>query len=173
MAFSLLEVLIAFVIVAATFGTIVGGYVSGATKAQWTGYSLAAQTAGLQVIEQARAATWDTAGNNVQVLNMNLINKATNSSAANTWTMTGYTTNILDVPWSSTNYVVVTNYVTISQLFVNGATNPFIQLEMVKVDTVWPFAGWGRFARGTYTNTICTLIAPDNRDPLTLGISTP
>ena len=125
------------------------------------------------MIEQARAATWDAAGNNVQILGLSLINKATNSSGSGTWTMTGYTTNILDVPWSSTNYVVVTNFVTISQVFVNGATNPFIQMQMVRVDTVWPFAGWGNFSRGNYTNTVCTLIAPDNRDPSTLGVSSP
>jgi hypothetical protein len=164
------EVLIAFCIVAATFGTIVGGYVSGATKAQWSGYSLAAQTAGLQAIEQARAATWDAAGNNIQVMSLTMNNKQTNyPGTPGTWIITGNTTNILDVPWSSTNYVVVTNFITISQLFVNGATNPFIQLQMVRVDTVWPFAGWGNFSRGVYTNTVCTLIAPDNRDPSTLG----
>jgi hypothetical protein len=172
LAFSLFEVLIAFVIVAATFGTIVGGYVSGATKAQWSGYSLAAQTVSVHVLEQARAATWDTAGNNVQIMSLSMNNKATNyPGTPGTWNITGYTTNILDVPWNSTNYVVVTNFITISQLFVNNVTNPFIQLQMVRVDTVWPFAGWGRFARGTYTNTVCTLIAPDNRDPSTLGVS--
>ena len=168
------EVLIAFVIVAATFGTIVGGYMAGATKAQWSGYSLAAQTMASHTLEQARAAKFDcSATNGMQITNLtfnagskSLVVNSTNSN----WTLTGFTTNILDVPWSSTNYVMATNFISIKLIFANGMTNPWVQMQMVRVDTVWPFAGWGNFTMQTYTNTVCALLAPDNRDPTTLGI---
>jgi hypothetical protein len=167
------EVLIAFVIVAAVFGTIVGGYVSGAVKMQWSAYSLAAQTMASHVAEQTRSASWDPNASppKNEVLGIMLMNKATNNLANGGWILTGYSTNVLDVPWSSTNCIFATNYVTISQLFVNGTNNPYIQLQMVRVDTVWPFSGWGNFSKGTYTNTACTLLAPDNRDPISLGVS--
>jgi hypothetical protein len=84
--------------------------------------------------------------------------------------MTGYMTNILDVPWSSTNYVTATNFISIKVFFANGITNPWVQMEMVRVDTVWPFTGWGNYTMQVYTNTVCALLAPDNRDPTTLGI---
>jgi hypothetical protein len=64
---------------------------------------------------------------------------------------------------------VATNFITVQVLFANGVTNPWIQLQSVRVDTVWPFDGWGNFTTQFYTNTICTFIAPDNRDPSTLG----
>jgi len=118
------EVLIAFVIVAVSFGTIVGGYMSGAVKAQWSGYSLAAQTMASHALEQTRSATWDIATQNTQITNMPLLNKSLTVSGS-TWTMTGYMTNILDVPWSSTNYVTATNFISIKVFFANGITNPF------------------------------------------------
>ena len=121
-------------------------------------------------MEQARSATWD--GNlNVQITNMTLQNKTFTNTSANTWRMTGYTTNIMDIPWQAGNYVVATNYITIQTLFANGITNPWVQLQMVTVNTVWPFNGWGNFSVQYYTNTIISYIAPDNRDPLTLGVN--
>jgi len=165
------EVLIAFVIVAVAFGTIVGGYMSGATKAQWSGYSLAAQTMASHTLEQTRSAKFDCSSTNgMEITNMTLFSKSLVVSSTN-WIMTGYTTNILDVPWSSTNYVMATNFISVRLLFANGVTNPWVQMQMVRVDTVWPFTGWGKLAFRTYTNTVCTMLAPDNRDPLTLGIS--
>ena len=50
---------------------------------------------------------------------------------------TGYTTNVLDVPVSGTNIVVATNFVTVKMLNLTGLTN--VQVQMVTVDTVWPF----------------------------------
>jgi hypothetical protein len=170
------EVLIAFVIVAMAFGSIVGGYISGATKAQWSGYSLAAQTLAGQTLEQARSAKFDCSsiGTNryggMEIIGMNLINKSLVTTSTN-WTMTGYNTNILDVPWTSTNYVVATNFISVRLLFANGITNPWIQMQMIRVDTVWPFNGWGGFTPRAYTNTVCTMLAPDNRDPISLGVS--
>jgi hypothetical protein len=162
------EVLISVVIVAMVFGTIINGYLIGAKKAQWTGYSLAAQNLSVQAVEQVRSAVWDIALNKIEITNMNLINKVLTVTNGN-WVMTGYTTNILDIPWQGTNYVLATNFVTVQVIFANGISNPWVQLQTVRVDTVWPFDGWGNFTLQYYTNSVCTMVAPDNRDPSTLG----
>jgi hypothetical protein len=162
------ELLVAVAIVALVFGTIINGYLISAKKSQWSGYSLAAQAMAVQSVEQARSAVWDIAMQTTEITNMNLIAKAITVSGAN-WTMTGYTTNIMDIPWKGTNYVVATNFITVQTVFENGITNPWVQLQVVRVDTVWPFDGWGNFTRRVYTNSVCTLIAPDNRDPASLG----
>lgn len=165
---TLWEVLIAVIIVALVCGTIFNGYVLGAKRGQWTGYSLAAQSLAVQSLEQARSAVWDIAMGNTEVTNMTLFNKVLTVSGSD-WTMTGYTTNILDIPWKGTNYVLATNFVSISTFFENGTTNPWVQMQSIRVDTVWPFDGWGNFSTQCYTNTVCTYMAPDNRDPSTLG----
>lgn len=165
------EVLISIVIVALVFGTIINGYLAGAVKVQWSGYSLAAESIAIQTLEQARSATWDIASGTVQITNMSLNNKQFTNYANGTWIMTGYTTNVMDIPWKGTNFIVATNFVTAQVIFANGQTNPWVQLQMIRVDTVWPFNGWRRFTWTTYTNTVCTYMAPDNRDPSTLGVS--
>jgi hypothetical protein len=87
---------------------------------------------------------------------------STNYNSTNqTWT--GYTTNILDIPYASTNYTIATNYVSIQLINLNNQTNPRVQVYMIRVDTVWPF--FYRFKNLYYTNTAATLLAPDNRDP--------
>jgi hypothetical protein len=166
---SLWEVTFAFVIVAIMFGVILNGYTQAAKRSQWTGYSLAAQALGLQAIEQLRSAVWDPAmpGKMVEATNMNLLSKTFLPSAANWTNVTGYTTNIMDIPWKGTNYSMATNWVTIRLIKLSYNTN--ISVQMVRVDTVWPFNGWGQFNLKYYTNTVCTFIAPDNRDPSTLG----
>lgn len=165
---SLWEVTIAFVIVAIMFGVIINGYVVAAKRSQWTGYSLAAQSLGLQTVEQLRSAVWDPGqpGKQIDATNMNLLNKTFTPSGAGWTNFTGYTTNILDVPWKGTNYIVATNYVMMR--VTKLAYNPNITVQIVRVDTVWPFTAWKNFTLQYYTNTICTLLAPDNRDPSTL-----
>lgn len=157
---SLTEVLISVVIVAIVFGTIINGHLVGAKRTEWTGCSLAAQSSGVEFLEQARAAVWDISVNKNEVTNMTLLSKKYNSSTA-TWT--GYTTNIMDIPWKGTNYVIATNYVSIQDIFANNLSNVPVHLMVVRVDTVWPFKGWGNFTLKYYTNSICTFIAPDNR----------
>lgn len=165
---SFAEVLIAVVIVAVLFGSIINGYLSTAIRSQWTAYSLAAQSLGLQTIEQARSAVWDISMGKNELTNMTLLNSSWNSS---TLTLTGYTTNILDVPWKGTNYVLATSYITIRTIYENIDGTVPVQVQVVRVDTVWPFSDWGNFQMLYYTNSLCTFIAPDNRDPSTLGVS--
>ena len=68
--------------------------------------------------------------------------------------------------YSGTNVIRATNYVTVRMLYFNNSANPPVQLQMMQVDTVWPFTV------GTnpkyFTNSIATYFAPDNRDPGTL-----
>jgi hypothetical protein len=163
-----MEVLIALLIVVMVFGAIINGYISSSIRGQWTGYSLAAQSMGIQAIEQARSAKWDTGIN--QITNLAVFNPSYNSS---TVTFTGYTTNILDVPIKSSNPIVATNFISIRMFNENNSSTIPVQLQMIRVDTVWPFVGWGKFTQTFYTNTVCTLVAPDNRDPATLGATSP
>jgi Tfp pilus assembly protein PilV len=173
-AFTLVEVLIASVIVVLVFGGIVNGYVLGAKRLQWSGYSLAAQTLSAQCLEQTRSAVWDLAMTNEMDIT-NIIfdgNSKTMSGNSTNWIITGYTTNLLDIPWKGTNYVLATNFITIKQFYSDNQTNQQVLLQSVRVDTVWPFNGWGSFQIKYYSNSICTYLAPDNRSPSTLGVIT-
>lgn len=164
---TLVEVVVSAAIVALVFGAILNGYIYTAKKVEWTGYSLAAQSAGAQVVEQARSAVWDIARGVNQLTNMALLSSNWNGS---TTTYSGYTTNILDVPISGNNVVVATNYVSIQQFNLSGNTNVQKFIQFIRVDTVWRFTGWGNSSIRYYTNSMGSYIAPDNRDPATLGV---
>lgn len=166
--FTLAEVVISIAIVATGFAGTILCYTQLARRAQWSGYSLAAQALAIQQIEQARSATYDPAqdatasnpdGRN-EITNIVLI--ARNRSGE---TVTGYSTNILDIPYSGNNFVFATNFVTMKPIPMGpGATG--LRVWMVKVDTVWPFRS-GNGLR-LFTNSVSTFVAPDNRAPDTL-----
>lgn len=160
--FTLLEVVISAAIVVLVFGGIIEAYVQSGQRLEWTGYSLAAQALAMQTIEQARATVWDPAQTPPvnELTNLNLMGYSYNSS---TLTLTGYSTNILDVPYESTNYVVATNFVSIQIVNINGNSN--LQEQVVQVQTVWPFTI--RASNLCFTNTVTTIISPDNRAPQT------
>ena len=147
----------AVLIVALVLGGMTVAYMQATRRAQWSGYQLAAQALSIQSLEQARAAVWDQSLGKNEITNLNL-----SSWTYSAGVMTGYSWTNLDLPISGTNVVRATNYVTVSMLYLNGTTNPPVQVQMVKVDTVWPFL-WGNVNR-FYTNTISTYCAPDNRD---------
>ena len=162
---SLIEVVMSAVVIALVFGTIINCYIHSGMMAEWSGYSLAAQSLANQQIEQARAAIWDLAGGTNgsgynEVTQLNLFSRSYDP-ATQTWS--GYTTNILDIPYGNTNYVMATNYVSIQVINLNNSTIPPVQVQMVRVDTVWPFF---LLTNNLYfTNTAATLLAPDNRNP--------
>jgi type II secretory pathway component PulJ len=160
--FTLLEVVISATIVVLVFGGIIEAYVQSGQRLEWTGYSLAAQALAMQTIEQARATVWDPAQTPPvnELTNLNLMGYSYNSSSL---TLTGYSTNILDVPYESTNYVMATNFVTIQIVNINGNSN--LQEQVVQVQTVWPFVI--RASNLYFTNTATTIISPDNRAPQT------
>lgn len=163
--FSLAEVVISIAVMGLVFVGILAGYIQSARNAEWTGYSLAAQALAIQQIEQARSAVWDfsTGNGRNELTNLFLLNAQYNSS---TKTKTGYSWATLDLPYSGTNVVRATNYVSVRMFFFNNVASPPVQLQMMQVDTVWPLR------RGTtlryYTNTVATYFAPDNRDPNSL-----
>jgi prepilin-type N-terminal cleavage/methylation domain-containing protein len=156
--YSLVEVVIAAAIIALVYGAILNCYIQSGLRAQRSGYSLAAQSLAIQQIEQARAAMWDMALAKNDVTNLNLLGRSYNSSSQ-TWS--AYTTNILDVPYIATNYILVTNYVTIQHIDLNNDPNTPGEVQMIRVDTVWPF--FYRNRNLYFTNTAATLLAPDNR----------
>lgn len=160
-AFTLVEVTFAIMIVAVVLGGMTVAYTQATRRAQWSGYQLAAQALAIQTLEQARSAVWDQSLKVNQLTNLNL-----SSWSYSAGVMTGYSWTNLDLPISGTNFIRATNFVTTSMLYLNGTTNPPVQIQMVRVDTVWPFT-WGNVNR-FYTNTISTYCAPDNRDPSTL-----
>jgi len=164
-AFTLAEVVTALAIVAMVFGSIILAYTQAARRAQWSGYSLAAQALAIQQIEQARSARWDQAIPTNEIPTINLLSVSFSNGGND---FTGYSWTNLDLPTSGTNFVRATNYVTgkkfIPSDFSAGGAQVF--LYMLRVDTVWPFI-WGNNNK-LYTNTVMTFMAPDNRDPNTL-----
>jgi type II secretory pathway pseudopilin PulG len=138
-AFTLAEVVVCVAIVALVFGGIITSYIQGAYRAEWAGYNLAAQSMAMQQIEQAKTAVWDSSHNEFT----NLVLQS--------W-------GILDLPINGTNKVYATNYVTVfNNVPISGDTNVWVQ--MVKVDTVWPYVRGGEVLY--YTNTIADYYAMD------------
>lgn len=140
--FTLVEVVLAVGILALVFGGILAAHVQSARRAEWTGYSLAAQALAIQQIEQARSAKWD-------VLDTPVVNEITNLPSV-TWA-------VLDLPISGTNEIRATNFVTVSTITLS--TNPTASVQMVQVSTVWPFVSGG--STRLFTNTIANYFAPD------------
>jgi hypothetical protein len=149
-------VAIAMGIVTMVFTAIILAYTQASYRAEWSGYSLAAESLAMKQIEQARSARWDPANiqqqNEIYLLNL----QGSNYSSG---VLTGYTWTNLDLPTTGNNYVRATNYVTVKPV-TSSAPGSNI---MVRVDAVWSFR-W-RTATRLYTNTICTYLAPDNKQP--------
>jgi prepilin-type N-terminal cleavage/methylation domain-containing protein len=139
--FTLIEVLIAFVIFTVVIAGLIDGYVQINRTATWCSWSLAAQSIASQGLEQARAAEWDDLGGNDQwppVTNGLGVAQAT------------IETNSLDVP-SNGSLIWVTNYITVSTY---SGTPP---IRQIRSDCVWTYPMTGQLC----TNTVITLRAPD------------
>lgn len=154
-AFTLVEVVMSIAIVATVFGTIVLAYTQAAKRAQWSGYSLAAQALATQQIEQIRSSRWDLFTGINETTNIFL-----NSYSYSGGVMTGYTWTNLDLPYSGANYVRATNNVKVSLIYLNNSVTPPVQVRMTQVSTVWPFR-WGNTTT-YFTNTLVTYCSPDN-----------
>jgi type II secretory pathway pseudopilin PulG len=134
-AFTLTEVLISSAIAALTIAGIITGYVQTAKRAEWTGYSLAAHSAALQIIERARAAKWDPAADPAVDF---MVNSEFPTSVV-----------IMDVPVSGTNMVYVTNTINITMASVSPP------VKMIRVDATWQHVN-GK----VYTNTLVSYRSP-------------
>lgn len=133
---SLVETLIAMLIVAVTIAGTINGYILAANRAEWSAYSLAAHSLAVQRLEQVRAATWNLTGEFPvdQLSDANFPSMKT----------------VLDLPQSGSNSVVVVLNTSISTV----STNPAV--KAVRVDCIWPFR-----ERGIFTNTIVTYRSPE------------
>jgi type II secretory pathway pseudopilin PulG len=137
--FTLVEVVIAVLISTIVFATVIYAYVGANDRAEWSAYSLAAQSLATQGIEQARAAQWDPESwpviDKLPVTNYTRVEK-------------------LDVLVSGTP-VLATNYVSISTI----ATSP--QIRQLRADCVWVLVSRYHGAAGPFTNTAVTFRASD------------
>jgi hypothetical protein len=121
-----------------SFGEVIFGYVLTADRAQWSAYSLAAQSLALQGVEQARAAKWDP--------------KAW--PAIDELGVTNYTqVELLDVPISG-QPIQATNYISVTVV----SQDP--PLRQLRADCVWRLLN-GQRSRGPFTNTVVTLRTAD------------
>ena len=148
--FTLAEVTISLVIAGMVFAGILTGYIQSAKRAEWSGYSLAAQAYGIQQLEQARAAIWDESSTPKvnQLTNLSMIGWA---FSGNTWN--GYSWTNIDIPYSGSNFIRATNFVTVSNVTVSVL--PPVSVQSVRVDTVW------RYQNKNVTNTMVNYYAPD------------
>ena len=133
---SLAEVVISLGIATLTISGSINGYILTANRAEWSAYSLAANSLAMQRLEQARAAKWDTAAYPPvdQVVQGNF----------------GPVTNILDVPVAGSNIVYAVTYTAVTNLSANPP------MKMIRIDTVWTFT-----TRGKFTNSLMSYRAPD------------
>jgi hypothetical protein len=137
--FTLAEVVMCVFIIMLVFGAIITAYIQTSYRAEWSGYSLAAQAAAVQQLEAAKCAVWDPL-------------QATNKDEI--ILMPRVTSVLLDLPITGTNYIYATNTTTIA-LIPNGIYSNYF----VKVDAVWPFRWRGQVAY--FTNTVADYYAPE------------
>lgn len=157
--FTLIEILISFLVFTLSIAGLIYGYVQANRMAEWSSMSLAAQSYAAQGLEQMRSAQWNyeqyppTNGPGTD-------DELPMVTAAGVWSGTDptshYSTNqvdTLDVPTSGSP-IYVTNYITVTNVFANNNTTP---LRLIRSDAVWSFPLDGRLC----TNTAITLRAPD------------
>jgi len=142
-AFTLIEVVVSVVIGTMLVVGIANGYSQSARRAEWSAYSLAAQSLAMQRMELARAAKWD-------ILAYDPTPGRTNSDKL-VQVNFPMAVDVLDIPITGTNITYATSTTTITP---NVGGNPL--LRMVNVQTVWPFLNGRRF-----TNSVVTYRAPD------------
>src|ERR1019366_4307855 len=135
--FTLIEVLIAFIVFGIVSSGVIYGYVQANRMAEWSSMSLGAQSYAIQGLEQARAAKWDT-----QVW------PQTNGDYLGLTQYSQVDTN--DVPTTGAP-LLITNKIYITQI---SASPP---LRQIRSDVEWIFPLTGRVC----TNTAITLRAPD------------
>lgn len=149
--FTLVEVMISFLIFAGTVGGLIYGYVQANRLATWSSWSVAAQSYASQGLEQARSAQWNSqmwpitngpgTGDELPLRPSGI---ATNGY---------YSTNqvdTLDVPTTG-SLIYITNFISVTNISV---TPP---LRQIRSDVVWFFP----LTHQLCTNTIITLRAPD------------
>jgi prepilin-type N-terminal cleavage/methylation domain-containing protein len=137
--FTLTEVVVAVAMIALTFAGVIYGYIRTTDRAEWSSYSLAAQSLAMQGVEQARAAKWDPQAwpvvDDLGVTNYTQVEE-------------------LDVPVAG-QPVLATNYVSVTTVSVNPP------LRELRADCVWALSSRPVRIAGPFTNTAVTLRAAD------------
>ena len=135
--FTLLEALIAVVILSITISAAIYGYLESSRVAEFSSYSLAANNLAMQKIEQTRACKWDTQA----------------SPAVDELVPSNFPAEIelLDVPVVGTNATFATNFTTITEV----SKNP--PLKLIRADCVWALMQDGQL----YTNSFHVYRSPD------------
>jgi len=134
--FTLAEQIISMAVALIMISGIVSGFIQSTKQAEWSAYSLAAQSLANQCLEQTRAAKWDPSGY-----------PAVDQLITNNFPVS---VQVLDIPNTKSNVVYATNVITITTVSTSPA------LRMIRVDTTWPFIN-----RGNFSNTIVSYRAPD------------
>lgn len=134
--FTLAEIVIASAVGMIMIGAAIYGYILAAKRAEWSGYSFAANSLAVQAMEQARSSRWDPLA----------YPEIDDFKGSNFPPQIA----ILDLPISGTNVVYATNFITITTMQENPP------LRMIRVDCCWSF-----IRKGVFTNTIITYRAPD------------
>lgn len=137
--FTLTEVVVALAIMTLTFAIVIYGYLRTADRAEWSAYSLAAQSLAMQAVEQARAAKWDPQAWPV-VDELGVTNFMKEEA--------------LDVPVVG-EPVLATNYLSVTTVSVNPP------LRQLRADCVWMLRSRPAGIAGPFTNTAVTLRAAD------------
>jgi type II secretory pathway pseudopilin PulG len=135
-AFTLVDTLVSIMIMGLVFATTIVAYTRTSERAEWSGYSLAAECLGVRQMERYHAVLWDT---QTLPITDDTVNVPTNVVAP------------LDLPMTGTNAVWATNFTTMTT-FTNAGPSYF---KMIRVDTVWPWKG------RLFTNTLVTYRCPD------------
>lgn len=136
---TLVEVVISLSISCLIFAGVILGYVQTSDRAEWSSYSLAAQSLAMQAVEQARGGKWDPSA----------------WPPVDEMQPTNYTTiETLDVPVAGTP-VLATNYVVIREV----TTTP--PLREMSAMCVWCMPGRKDGRRGPFTNSVVTLRSRD------------
>ena len=133
--FTLVEILVAIVIITLTFSAVITSYVNANSKAEWSAYSFTAQSLALQGVEQVRAARWEPSVDELGETNFTQIET-------------------LDVPASGAP-IYATNYISVTNICFSP------QLRQLRADCVWTLASLGSGSQGPFTNTAIVLRAPD------------
>jgi type II secretory pathway pseudopilin PulG len=141
--FTLAEVVMSVGIMMLVFGAIITAYIQTSYRAEWTGFSLAAQAAAVQQLEAAKAAVWDPSQTPVK----DEISQLTNVTSV-----------LLDLPVTGTNTVYATNYTTVTLVRITSGVYVYSNY-FVQVNTVWPFRWKNQTVR--FINTIADYFAPD------------
>jgi prepilin-type N-terminal cleavage/methylation domain-containing protein len=149
--FTLIEILIAFLIFGMVVSGLIYGYVQANRMAELSSMSLAAQSYASQGMEAARSAEWDSqmypvtngpgTGDEIR-----LFPSGQSATGHTNYSETDY----MDVPCNGAP-IPVTNYITVTNISI------YPPRRQIRSDCVWTFPIDGKLC----TNTVITVRAPD------------